>query len=87
MRTRHDYDDKYLYSRSYSGSRADYDDKFLLQSYGTCVAGIAYDDQYARGVVVCCEGEVSYFACLLWFACMLGLFEYLVACVLSYLVG
>ena len=29
MRSRHDYDDKFLYSRSYSGSRADYDDKFL----------------------------------------------------------
>ena len=27
--SRADYDDKYLYSRSYSGSRADYDDKYL----------------------------------------------------------
>ena len=40
-------------------------------------------DQYARGVVVCCEGAVSYLACLL-----AGLFIYLLACLLtSFLVG
>ena len=39
-------------------------------------------DQYARGVVVCCKGAVSYLACL--FA---GLFTYLYACFVGWLVG
>ena len=37
------YDDKFLYSRSYSGNRADYDDEVCE----------------ARGVVVCSKGTVS----------------------------
>ena len=41
--SRADYDDKFLYSRSYSGSRADYDDKFLYSlSYSGSRAD--YDD-------------------------------------------
>ena len=45
-----------------------------------------YDDQYARGVVVCCEGEVSYLACLhdCLIACMLG---YLLGCLLATLLA
>ena len=39
-------------------------------------------DQYARGVVVCCEGAVSHVASLL-----AGQFTYLVACLVSWLVG
>merc|ERR1712102_183730 len=50
--------DKFLYSRSYSGSRADYDDKFLYsRSYSGSRAD--YDDEVceARGVVVFCFGS------------------------------
>ena len=49
-----------------------------------------YDDQYARGVVVCCEGEVSYLACLhdCLIACMLGcLLGCLLATLLAWLFG
>ena len=41
-----------------------------------------YDDQYAREVVVCCEGAVSYLAW--WLA---GLFIYLLTCLLTCLPG
>ena len=39
-------------------------------------------DQYARGVVVCCEGAVSYLACLL-----AGLFTYLLAWLVGWFVS
>ena len=64
MRSRHDYDDKFLYSRSYTRSRRYYDDKYLY-SRSNMRSRHDYDDQYARGVVVCYEVEVSYLACLL----------------------
>ena len=64
MRNRHDYDDKYLYSRMYQRTRLDYDDKYLYSRMYQRTQ-LDYDDQYARGVVVCYEVEVSYIACLL----------------------
>ena len=73
MRTRHDYDDKSLFSRRYIRYR------------------YAYDDQYARGVVVCCEGAVTLLAGLLvafLLARLLGwLVGWLLACLVDRLVS
>ena len=58
----------------------------LKQLFGSLPSFLPHD-QYARGVVVCCEGEVSYLACCM-IACMLGyLLGCLIATLLAWLLG
>ena len=42
MRNRHDYDDKFLYSRSYMRTRHDYDDQYAREVVVSCIYEVSY---------------------------------------------